>query len=145
MTSTGAGEAVGREPEMEELPEGECYRLLRASRLGRVVLVARGRPEVFPVNYAVHEQLIAFRTGPGTKLLAEVMWAAAFEVDGIETHARVAWSVIVHGVAHEVEPGSPTSDTLWELLPETLAPGAKSHWITIHPTEVTGRRFHLRS
>ncbi|MBO0686490.1 MAG: pyridoxamine 5'-phosphate oxidase family protein [Candidatus Dormibacteraeota bacterium] len=144
MTAMHTGEEAGREPEMEVLDEPECYRLLRSNRVGRVVVVGQGRPEVFPVNYGVHERLIAFRTGPGLKVLAEAMWAAAFEVDGIDQTAGVAWSVIVHGVAHQEGPDGPNAEALRDLGLETMAPGEKDRWVTIHPTEVTGRRFHVR-
>lgn len=145
MTAMQTGEAAGKEPEMEELDEPECYRLLRSNRVGRVVVIAQGRPEVFPISYGVHERLIAFRTGSGLKVLADAMWAAAFEVDGIDQTAGVAWSVIVHGVAHEEPPDGPNAQALRNLDLETLAPGDKDRWVTIHPTEVTGRRFNVRS
>jgi nitroimidazol reductase NimA-like FMN-containing flavoprotein (pyridoxamine 5'-phosphate oxidase superfamily) len=139
MASIHAGDPVG----MEELGESECYRRLETHRLGRVVIIADGRAEIFPVNYAVHDHLIAFRTAPGTKLVPEVMWAAAFEIDGVDSGTGVGWSVIAHGIAHDVtEADTPTAQVARRLLVRPMAPGPKTHLVAIEPVEVSGRRFH---
>ena len=53
-------------PELEELSETECLKLLSRHSLGRVGVVVDGQPQIFPVNYALKERLIVFRTAPGT-------------------------------------------------------------------------------
>lgn len=50
------------------LPESECWRLLDGVALGRLVTCAGGQPEIFPVNFAVPDRTVLFRTAEGTKL-----------------------------------------------------------------------------
>ncbi len=125
---------------MERLSTPECYRLLASQRLGRIGLVVEGHPEIFPVNYALLDELIVFRTAPGTKLEHSFMESAVFEVDGVEENGT--WSVVVKGIVQEL----PASIQLLaraqrelELRPD--APGERHHWLAVHPIEVTGRRF----
>jgi nitroimidazol reductase NimA-like FMN-containing flavoprotein (pyridoxamine 5'-phosphate oxidase superfamily) len=126
--------------EMERLSPPECYRLLASRRLGRIGLVVEGHPEIFPVNYALLDELIVFRTAPGTKLEHSFMESAVFEVDDVEEDG--AWSVAVKGIVQELAPGSALlarAQRELELRPD--APGERSHWLAVHPIEVTGRRF----
>ncbi len=125
---------------MEQLSTPECYRLLASQRLGRIGLVVEGHPEIFPVNYALLDELVVFRTAPGTKLEHSFMESAVFEVDGVEENGT--WSVVVKGIVQEL----PSSSALLaraqrelELRPD--APGERSHWLAVYPVEVTGRRF----
>ncbi len=37
-------------PELEEIPEAECWELLGQRRMGRIGIVVGGRPQIFPVN-----------------------------------------------------------------------------------------------
>ncbi|MGQ0432535.1 MAG: pyridoxamine 5'-phosphate oxidase family protein, partial [Microthrixaceae bacterium] len=51
---------------LEVLAQDECLRLLHKQGVGRVAVVAGGRPMIFPVNYVVDGRTIVFRTDEGT-------------------------------------------------------------------------------
>jgi len=139
---TPHGESAGDVPEV--LPEGECLRLLRTQRVGRVALADRGQPLIFPVNYAADERAIVFRTAPGQKLHVARMSSAAFEVDHVDEQSGVAWSVVVKGVAYEITDAiDELSDELRRLVVEPMAPGERTRWIAIRRHETSGRRFRL--
>ena len=53
---------------MEELDNSECRRLLAERHLGRLAIPDFGGPVIFPVNYVFDQDLVIFRTDPGSKL-----------------------------------------------------------------------------
>jgi nitroimidazol reductase NimA-like FMN-containing flavoprotein (pyridoxamine 5'-phosphate oxidase superfamily) len=112
----------------------ECWSLLGTSGVGRVALVVDGVPRIIPVNYAVAEDVVHFRTAPGTVLTNVTSQTVAFEVDAIDPTTCSGWSVCVvgPGVVHEND--SPYVDT-W-------APGARELRYRIVAEEVTGRRLY---
>jgi nitroimidazol reductase NimA-like FMN-containing flavoprotein (pyridoxamine 5'-phosphate oxidase superfamily) len=125
---------------IEVMDRDECLGLLRSSDVGRVAVVDAGHPVIFPVNHAVHHELIVFRTAEGTKYDATLKGGpVAFEVDDLDRHTRSAWSVIVTGWARVV-----TTPSLLAALEELdLQPWSEHHkdsWIAIHPERITGRR-----
>lgn len=125
------------------MTDAECVKHLRSEELGRIALVDRsGRPLIFPVNYFFDEGVIAFRTGPGTKLDLAPGTHAAFEVDGWDREAGVGWSVVARGIAHDFTHARGALDArihYWPVQP--AAPGSRHNWIAIVVTEITGRRF----
>jgi uncharacterized protein len=126
------------------LSEAECLQLLGEHDLGRVAIVVDGRPEIFPVNYAVGVDVIAFRTAEGTKLSHAPMTHVAFEVDGVDRAQGVAWSVVVKGVASEITHAlGRVPEAVRRLALDPMAPGRREHWLTIQRQEVSGRRFPL--
>jgi uncharacterized protein len=71
------------EPHMEELDDTECRRLLAERHLGRLAIPDFGGPVIFPVNYVFDQDLVVFRTDPGSKLdAATERESVAFEVWG---------------------------------------------------------------
>src|SRR5437660_8888175 len=87
---------------LERLSRQECVTLMATQEVGRLVVVDEGRPLIFPVNYALDGEAPVFRTASGTKLWASTHSSVAFEVDHVENETKTGWSVIVHGIAHEV-------------------------------------------
>jgi uncharacterized protein len=126
---------------MDVLNDQQCWELLAANQIGRLAVVVAGRPDIFPVNYLVHEGEIYFKTAEGSKL-ASVMAhrEVAFEIDGYDEATNEAWSVVLIGMARvlshddEVE----AAETL-PLFPWNLAP--KHRYVAIEGTEISGRRF----
>ena len=49
----------------QELTRSECFRLLAAHHLGRVVLIDELGPAAFPVNYVLDGHTVLFRTDEG--------------------------------------------------------------------------------
>src|ERR1700757_2445021 len=59
-----AGDTPGAaKPAAEPMDEAECLRLISAGGVGRIGYTGRFGPTVVPVNYALHEGTIVFRTG----------------------------------------------------------------------------------
>jgi nitroimidazol reductase NimA-like FMN-containing flavoprotein (pyridoxamine 5'-phosphate oxidase superfamily) len=86
------------------LERDECLRLLGRGGIGRVAVSVDALPAVFPVNYAMLEEDIVFRTGPGTKLDAAVAnCVVAFEIDHNDMMSHTGWSVLAVGNARPIE------------------------------------------
>ena len=91
------------EPHMEELDEDECRKLLAERHLGRLAFVDFGGPVIFPVNYVFDQDLVIFRTDPGSKLdAATERESVAFEVDATDEATRTGWSVVVRGTLADI-------------------------------------------
>jgi nitroimidazol reductase NimA-like FMN-containing flavoprotein (pyridoxamine 5'-phosphate oxidase superfamily) len=128
---------------VEELTVAECHRLLAGQHIGRIALVERGAPVIFPVTYLFQDDQIVFRTGDGATLTAAAGRAGvAFEVDAVDEASRTGWSVLARGKAAEVtEPAALASLRSLQLTP--WAPGDKQHYVRILPTSITGRRISV--
>lgn len=123
------------------LDADECLSLLDQHHLGRVAFLEGALPIILPVNYALVDGLVVFRTDAGSKLeVALRRQPVAFEVDGIDDVNRTGWSVLVRGPAELIS----DADELTRLrrLPLVAwAPVAKPHYIRIGSAGVTGRRI----
>jgi hypothetical protein len=129
-------------PETAQLPTEECWRLLRGASVGRLAVWVHDHPEIFPINYKIHQESLVFRTGAGTKLASALGKMVALEADGADTDAGVAWSVVVKGPAT----GLPRTPELVAAVGQLLFPwetGPKDHFLRIVPEEVSGRRFKI--
>jgi nitroimidazol reductase NimA-like FMN-containing flavoprotein (pyridoxamine 5'-phosphate oxidase superfamily) len=88
-----------------DLAEEDCRRLLSTAAVGRLGVIVKGRPEIFPIAHA-HDSAtgcVVFPTRPGTKMEAAFDWPwVAFEVDGLDDDGTEAWSVAIVGHAEEV-------------------------------------------
>jgi uncharacterized protein len=119
-----------------------CWELVAAEEVGRLAVSVDQRPDIFPVNFAVDEQTIVFRTAEGTKLSAVfVDSAVAFEVDGYDAGTDTAWSVVVKGHASEVPMQNLLDDSAFPLFSWTATP--KSRFMRIVPDDISGRRFRV--
>ena len=87
----------------DQLVEDVCWRLLARSSFGRVVFCQDGEPGALPVNCAVVDQTIVFRTSADTTFF-ELSHGSrvAFEADHTDHVAESGWSVLVRGTLHEV-------------------------------------------
>ena len=123
----------------DDLEESVCWRLVNRVVVGRVGFIYDDEPMVLPVNCAVVDGNIAFRTA-GDSMLHNLGEGArvAFEADHVDPVAESGWSVLVRG-------------NLWELNDEALraklvegtshpwAPGTIDRWMVIVPSVVSGR------
>jgi uncharacterized protein len=128
---------------LEEMEESECWRLLSSRPVGRVAVIVGHYPLVFPVNHAVDERSIIFRTAVGTKLWATHHSNVTFEVDDFDPARKDGWSVMVRGSARELSPAHHA-----ELAERTAgagaspwAPGDREHLIRIVADSISGRRI----
>ncbi|MGB0971159.1 MAG: pyridoxamine 5'-phosphate oxidase family protein [Mycobacterium sp.] len=121
------------------LPESECWQLLSSTPIGRLVTAADGIPEIFPINFAVQDRTVLFRTAEGAKLVTSAInKEVLFEAD--EYGADEGWSVIVKGVTRSLR----TDEEIEEAERAHLRPWTKTikdHYIRVLPTRVSGRRF----
>lgn len=126
---------------MSILSATECWDLMAGSALGRLVTSVDGNPAIFPVNFAVQDRTILFRTALGTKLVsAAINNNVLFEVDGYGPSE--GWSVIVSGVARSIRSDEDIAGAEQaELKPWTG--WEKQHFVRIRPRGITGRRFRF--
>jgi nitroimidazol reductase NimA-like FMN-containing flavoprotein (pyridoxamine 5'-phosphate oxidase superfamily) len=124
-----------------QMSTSECWELLHATEVGRIAVLDGSIPDIFPVNYRVHQGDIVIRTEAGTKLAAAtLMTAVAFEIDEIDPATRTGWSVVVKGSGREPEQLEEQL-ALDDLDLEPWADAPKSRWLIVTPTEVSGRRI----
>jgi nitroimidazol reductase NimA-like FMN-containing flavoprotein (pyridoxamine 5'-phosphate oxidase superfamily) len=120
----------------EHLTTEECLELLGTVTVGRIAVAVPGEaPVVVPVNFAMEEDVIVFRSDEGSKLDALRLHPASFQVDWVDPLHRTGWSVLVKGFAYETSPAS--------VEVETWDEGSKAHWVRLYPGEITGRRIVL--
>ncbi|WP_051552015.1 pyridoxamine 5'-phosphate oxidase family protein [Nocardioides sp. URHA0020] len=123
-----------------ELPRDECERLLGSHAVGRVAWNGAASPHVLPVNFAVVDDEIWFRTTAHSSLSKEIDdLPVTFQVDDVDEFTRSGWSVLVRGTAHVVYDATRVPRT-WPGL-ETWPAGAHALHVVIEPTAITGRRL----
>jgi nitroimidazol reductase NimA-like FMN-containing flavoprotein (pyridoxamine 5'-phosphate oxidase superfamily) len=123
---------------LEVLDRQECEALLRSQRVGRVGL---STPLVLPVQFALFEGDVVFRTAPGEKLIAAVLGRrVAFEVDDFDVAAGTGWSVIVTGAAEEIV-DKEQLERVRELELHPWAGELRDRFVRIRTEELSGRRI----
>ncbi|MFI1500043.1 helix-turn-helix domain-containing protein [Streptomyces platensis] len=138
----GFGRAAAH-PEVLVLSPAECREMLSTHGVGRVAVTVDDTPAVFPVNYTVADELVAYRTAPEAGPAAAAGQEVALEVDHIDDAFSQGWSVLVVGRAHVVT-DSYESRRLEEHAHTGPWVGDGRHqWIAIHPTRITGRRIRV--
>jgi hypothetical protein len=119
-----------------EMTPPACLDLLRTEEVGRLGVVWRGRPEIFPFNYALDaSDSVILRTASGNKLMAAANNPVVFEVDRYDRETQEGWSVIIHAVAHRtqrVEPGE---------QPMRTGQTGTTHLLRLSTTAISGRRI----
>ena len=123
----------------EVLTEEQCWTLLHSSGLGRLATVAKGLVDIFPINYLVTDELLYFRSGPGSKLMSLTSAPlVALEADGFD--GRWHWSVVIHGSAKRLDSDDEIENSgINRFAPWSHEP--KFNFVRITPTDITGRRI----
>lgn len=126
----------------EDLDQEQSLRLLGSVRWGRCAWSSPTGPRILPVNFSLLDGNVYFRTGLNGRL-AEVATgnAVALEADELDDRMESAWSVVVLGVADQVEDPAEVA-SLFGRMHEPWAPESRPVLVRIVPGEVTGRRFH---
>ncbi|MBW4041497.1 MAG: pyridoxamine 5'-phosphate oxidase family protein [Acidobacteria bacterium] len=128
-----------RSAEIYELDDADCWALLERGALGRLAVAVADLVDIYPVNYAVDDRRLYFKTAEGSKLAALVIRSqVAFEIDGVDD--QTAWSVVVKGDARLID--RVDERAIAERLPiVSWLPTVKRRIVVIDPVEVTGRAF----
>lgn len=107
--------------------------------VGRLVLTVSGQPLVFPLNYAVDDGAIVFRTEVGTKLTGITRSMATFEVDHIDDSGD-GWTVAFEGLAQEVLDTDPEAlrARIAAIALDSWPGGDRPHVVRITPYRVHG-------
>jgi nitroimidazol reductase NimA-like FMN-containing flavoprotein (pyridoxamine 5'-phosphate oxidase superfamily) len=123
---------------LREMSVDDCVALLRTQPLGRLAYVVGDAPEVVPLNYAVYQGAVVFRTGYGDLLDRIHKVPVVFEVDHVDPMKHTGWSVIVHGLAEEIF-RIDELEAVRQLPLRPWAPGERDHYVRIESTRITGR------
>jgi nitroimidazol reductase NimA-like FMN-containing flavoprotein (pyridoxamine 5'-phosphate oxidase superfamily) len=125
---------------LEILTEPECRELLARKSVGRVAITIGALPAILPVNYALLDGDVVFRTAKGSKLNAAMERAVvAFEIDGADEAEHTGWSVLVVGHAEalfklsEIERAKALNLRAW-------APGTRDQFVRVTTRMISGRR-----
>ena len=125
---------------MGVIDEATCLELIASTPIGRVGFMSDGAPLVLPVNFALHEGSVVFRTLEGLKMAAAAEGQdVCFEVDQWDAHDKTGWSVVVRGQASEVTDWAEVA----QLENIGLTPWSRDKWrklwVKIVPKEISGR------
>lgn len=126
--------------DIEELSDLESWELLRRNELGRLAFHLLDEVHIVPVNYAVDNGTLLFRTAEGSKLLGVVLNGnVAFEVE--EIGDDLARTVVVRGRARQL--GEQEAHRAEQLPLRSWVSGDRYEVVEIRPTSVTGRELPL--
>lgn len=125
-----------------ELTEQECRDLLSRHVVGRVALSTPGGPRIVPVNYALHDDSIVFRTAPYSEL-GTYGWDAelAFEIDHIDEEKHSGWSVVALGRGSLIEDSDELGKIRGRMDPHPWAGGSRQLYMRLTLRTLTGRRI----
>jgi nitroimidazol reductase NimA-like FMN-containing flavoprotein (pyridoxamine 5'-phosphate oxidase superfamily) len=121
---------------------GECRELLEGGVVGRLAMATPVGPRIMPVNYAVHDDAIVFRTAPYSEL-STYGWNTdlAFEVDQLDYETHQGWSVVAVGRAHVVDDPEEVQLIRARWDPRPWAPGSRNLYVKLAWRELSGIRL----
>lgn len=127
--------------ELVELTLDECMTLLGHGVVGRVAMVTPMGLRILPVNYAMYDDEIVFRTAPGSELgLYGVNSELAFEIDHLDQERREGWSVMAVGTAEAVVDPTELAEIKHGWDPQPWASGLRHLYLKLVWRDITGRR-----
>ena len=141
MTDSNAG--AGHIPTVTpvtHLDDEGCWEVLRRLEFGRIAYRLGTHLDIAPINYAVHQDQIVFRTATGSKLSGILGdGEVVFEVD--EVTDRHAVSVVVRALAKEMDRDKARWVDQMRLRP--WVPTVKEYVVVLEPQRITGRWFDI--
>jgi nitroimidazol reductase NimA-like FMN-containing flavoprotein (pyridoxamine 5'-phosphate oxidase superfamily) len=130
------------EPGLAHLNREECMTLLAGSSFGRVGVSVDALPAILPVTIALVGEGVVFRTVPGTKLAYAARNAVlAVEADDYDSTSREGWSVLVRGVARQLEDDEEIALARSNLDRSWIPEPVNEHFVRVACDLVTGRRL----
>jgi nitroimidazol reductase NimA-like FMN-containing flavoprotein (pyridoxamine 5'-phosphate oxidase superfamily) len=133
-----------------KLTEGECWRLLAAASIGRVVFTQRAMPAIRPVNHLVDGRKIIIRTHNGAAIASRAVEApgtqgkapgsvVCYEADDLDGARHTGWSVIATGLARLVT--DPADIARYCAATEPWIAGEMDQVVVIEPEFISGIRL----
>lgn len=122
------------------IPREECLQRLQKAEVGRVAWNTVDGPQILPVNFAIHDGAIVFRTaayGP----LADLRHVrrVAFEIDEFDRASKTGWSVLVMGQSRAASKADELVKLWSQADPVPWAEGTRNLFISISLDQVSGR------
>jgi hypothetical protein len=112
----------------EDLPRGECLRLMSTVGVGRIIYTRQALPAVELVNFTLDGGDIVISTFRGQLASAVRDSVVAFETDQFSPQYKAGWNVTVIGRSREVAP---------------LPVNGHEHLLRVTPEIITGRALRL--
>jgi uncharacterized protein len=133
------------EEDLEVLDTATCLELLGTLDVGRCAWVGDdGRVVVLPVNFAIEDGDVIFRSAAGAKLAAaRAGQSFSFEGDDLEPALRTGWSVLVTGRASEVR--DPVEAARLAQLVHPWSRDQRPNVVRLHAEQISGRRLRLHA
>jgi uncharacterized protein len=125
------------------LSNSDCVRLFGTHNVGRLCVLSHGYPLAFPVNYRVvvgsdDTMSIVVRVRGGS-VLDQRECLASFEIDEIDHHHQIGWSVVARGTLRHVDDElAPTWLRAWDPRPWV---SQRDIWLYLEVTETSGRQL----
>jgi nitroimidazol reductase NimA-like FMN-containing flavoprotein (pyridoxamine 5'-phosphate oxidase superfamily) len=148
-SSAESGNGLDRtiwDPELEELDEPECWRLISDAGVARLAYSGQFGETVLPVVYKVRDGSLVFRVALGTVTdedlrtgIRGASYRVAVEIDEIDMDAQEGWFVLVQGDADNLDSDEELAAAGWPVRPRPGAP--REHLVRITPTVLNGRRL----
>ncbi|WP_257160090.1 pyridoxamine 5'-phosphate oxidase family protein [Corynebacterium cystitidis] len=134
---------ANNEEVIQTLSETESLERMAGQSLGRLVVQLKNDVDIFPVNYAIHDGKIYFRTAEGTKLFGAARSDdLILETDHVDQETGTAWSVVVRGASRILT----KADEILEAEDygvKPWIPTQKYNFVEITPRTISGRAFQL--
>lgn len=130
---------------LEAVTVEQCRAHLAPGGIGRFLFVADRGPIAVPVNYAMLDADVVFRTDDRTAAAGAVSQRrVSFDVDHIDDVLGEGWSVLVSGTASILTRPDEISAAA-ELGIEPWPGGHRETYIRLVPAEITGRQIRIRT
>jgi len=128
--------------EFTVLERQTCLNLLATRDIGRVAFTIEGdaAPTVLPVNYALLDDTVVFRSSLAGTVMRHARGHAAFEVDLFDEESREGWSVLASGRCRWVRDPDELARIPQGRLPVPWAAGERDQVLKLVPGRVSGRR-----
>jgi hypothetical protein len=124
-----------------QVSRDECLGLLRTTRVGRVALSIDALPVVLPVGFALLGENIVLRClvdSPLSRSGVDVV--LAFQVDNFDAATQTGWSVLVQGMASEVDDPEAIERCQALTLPVSGVALGCARFARMTTANITGRR-----
>lgn len=125
-----------------ELTESECWELLAAAAIGRVVFTRHAMPAIRPVNHLIDGRTIVIRTHEGAAIASRAEGGGSvvcYEADELDPVRHTGWSVIATGLARLVT--QPDDVARYTAAIEPWIAGDLDQVVAIEPEFISGLRL----